>query len=132
MRYRHMSHQNPAVSLNTKLHLLLITRNTYLEKIKQIDGQIIDELLKNTPSSNTECLQIIGTALSASTLDFENTIIESPRPNKPPIIIAQRNRVLLNFPGFTELDTVNPNQSAFSAASASQPSSNQSPRTTCG
>ena len=123
MRYKHMSHQSSTISLDTKLRLLLLTRNTYLEKIKQIDGQILDELQKSFPSSNTECLQIIGTALSASILDLENTVIEFPRPNKPPIIIAPRNKVTLNFPGSTDLSAVNPSQSASSAVSTSQPAS---------
>jgi hypothetical protein len=117
-----MSHSSP-ISLNTKLQVLLLSRKSYIDKIKQIDEQIINTLRESTPSSNTECIQIIGTALAACSLDFDNTLIESPRPNKPSVIIAQRNRVLLNYPGFTELTTVSSSQSTPPTVSTSQPSS---------
>ena len=87
-----------ALSFNTVLRNLLRTRNNYVKKIKELDEQITTLLRENTPSTNEQSLQLLRTALSAASVNFNDTFIEYHRPNQSQLVIAQRNRVLLNFP----------------------------------
>ena len=126
---RSSSSRSSTVSLDAKLQILLRSRRNYLDKIQQIDDQINNELRNNLPSSNAECLQIIKTAITTCSIDFNNTFLETPRQNKPSIIIAQRNRVLLNYPEFTELTSAiaSPPSSSFTISAVQPLSPNPSP-----
>lgn len=87
MRYTYISHLNsskPTVSLDTILSILLKTRENLLNKIKEIDEQILNALRDTILETNVACLQIIITALASDLFNFENIILEFHYPTHPP------------------------------------------------
>jgi hypothetical protein len=91
-----------------QLASLLRLRGEYVNKIEEIDNQIANALQDKIPSTNNISLRLVKAGLTVSPINFENTFLDYRRINKPPLVIAQRNRVLLNYPGYSEVTLAAP------------------------
>src|SRR5215467_13382416 len=109
-----------ALSFNTTLGNILRTRQNYVTKIKELDERIITLLCDNLPTTNEHSLQLMRTALSASSINFDNTYVEYHRPNQSQLVIAQRDKVTLNYHGRTETEYVTSSTPPPATSSVSQ------------
>jgi hypothetical protein len=104
-----------AISIESRLTSLLRARKEYLDKVDEIDKQLTNVVRDEVPSTNNISIQILKAGLAASPINFESTFLEYHRTGKPSLVIAQRNRVLLNYPGYSEVALVVPSTPSSSS-----------------
>ena len=80
-------------SLNIILRDLLDKRKKSTDRTKEIDKQIIEYLRGDSTTLDYAWLQIIQTALSRSSVNFDTTHLEYHNPGQVPIIIARKDKL---------------------------------------